>query len=254
VFGLSLDELGVSLINIRSTGFKNVAVLFHDQRIRKNCAIITDLDKAFINLVPDPLDGDDEKKAKKRALGSQTSGQGRASSLTGFSDDNKWLSTHFSNHTFEVDFIRAGNSAAVVSILGDVYSDAATIALAKADLESGEITRYGTRVLTMARHVGKGWFAIILGKAITSEVHIPDYIVSAIFKAHGPISDEILANIIDYRLKRQSKDNGVPLEQIDAMRIHLELFRSGEIDLAAFRDEMLAAFPGDRINTILATL
>lgn len=254
VFGLSLDELDVSLINIRSTGFKNVAVLFHDQRIRKNCAIITDLDKAFINLVPDPLDGDDEKKAKKRTLGSQTSGQGRASNLTGFSGDNKWLSTHFSNHTFEVDFICAGNSAAVVSILGDVYSDAATIALAKADLESGDFTRYGTRVLTMARHVGKGWFAIILGKAITSEVHIPEYIVSAIFKAHGPISDEILANIIDYRLKGQSKDNGVLLGPIDAMRIHLELFRSGEIDLTAFRVEMLTAFPGDRINTILATL
>ena len=30
VLGVSLDELGISLINIRSTGFKNVAVLFHE--------------------------------------------------------------------------------------------------------------------------------------------------------------------------------------------------------------------------------
>ena len=40
VLGLSLDELGISLINIRSTGFENVAVLFHDQRIQKNCACL----------------------------------------------------------------------------------------------------------------------------------------------------------------------------------------------------------------------
>jgi putative ATP-dependent endonuclease of OLD family len=42
VLGVSLDELGISLINIRSTGFENVAVLFHDARIQKRCSIITD--------------------------------------------------------------------------------------------------------------------------------------------------------------------------------------------------------------------
>ena len=47
--GVSLDELGVSLINIRSTEFRNVAVLFHNTRIRKRCGIITDLDAAFID-------------------------------------------------------------------------------------------------------------------------------------------------------------------------------------------------------------
>jgi len=254
LFGLSLDELGVSLINIRSTGFENVAILFHDQRIRKNCAIITDLDQAFINLVPDPLDGDDEKKAKKRALASQTAGQRRAGALTSFCDGNSWLSAHFAQHTFEVDFILAGNSAAAVSILGEVYSDAATIALAKADLESGDIARYGTRVLTMARHVGKGWFAIILGKAITPDVHIPDYILDALFMAHRPVSNKIMASIIDYRLNVQLKANGVLPAQVDAMRVHLERFRSGDIDLATVRTEMLTAFPDDRINNILATL
>ncbi|HDZ81320.1 MAG TPA: DUF2813 domain-containing protein [Roseobacter sp.] len=254
VLGLSLDELGISLINIRSTGFENVAVLFHDQRIQKNCAIITDLDKAFINLMPDPLDGEDEKKAKKRALGSQTSGQKRAISLTSFSDGNKWLSTHFSDHTFEVDFISTGNSAAVVSVVGEVYTDTATIALAKADLESGDVAKFGKRVLTMARHVGKGWFAIIVGKAIKPDVHIPGYILNAIFKAHGSVSDEILATIIDYRLKVQIQANGVLPAQVDPMRAQLARFRTGDIDFSDVRNEMLKAFPHDRINNILATL
>ncbi|MBW4968630.1 ATP-dependent endonuclease, partial [Pseudoalteromonas sp. CR1] len=44
VFGISLDEIGISLVNIGSTGFKNVARLFHKDRIQKNCAILTDLD------------------------------------------------------------------------------------------------------------------------------------------------------------------------------------------------------------------
>tara|TARA_R100000935_G_scaffold58090_1_gene93833 strand:+ start:1461 stop:3596 length:2136 start_codon:yes stop_codon:yes gene_type:complete len=254
VFGLSLDELGVSLINIRSTGFENVAILFHDKRIRKNCAIITDRDQAFIDLEPDILDDLNAMKAKRRALGSQTAGQSRAGCLASFCSGNSWLSAHFSHHTFEVDFILAGNSAAAVSILGDVYSDAVTIASAKAELESGDIAKYGTRILTMARYVGKGWFAIILGKAITPDVHIPDYILKALFMAHGPVSNEILASIIDYRLKVQFKAIGVPPAQVDAMRVHLAHFRSGAIDFASVRTEMLTAFPGDRINTFLATL
>jgi putative ATP-dependent endonuclease of OLD family len=58
VLGVSVDELGISVINIRSTGFKNVAVLFHDLRIKKRCAIITDLDKAFFNITVQATDNE----------------------------------------------------------------------------------------------------------------------------------------------------------------------------------------------------
>ena len=69
-----------------------------------------------------------------------------------------------------------------------------------------------------------------------------------------PVTTETLASIIDYRLKVQLKSGLVFPAQIDSMRIHLGRFRSAEIDLAAIRSELLTAFPGDRINTILATL
>lgn len=49
--GISLDELGISLINVRSTGFENLALLFHNQRIKKRCAIITDLDRSITGKV-----------------------------------------------------------------------------------------------------------------------------------------------------------------------------------------------------------
>lgn len=45
VYGVSLDELGISLINNRGVGFKNIASIFHPDRLQKRCAIITDSDK-----------------------------------------------------------------------------------------------------------------------------------------------------------------------------------------------------------------
>ena len=141
-----------------------------------------------------------------------------------------------------------------MSVLNDVYDDVGTIAQAKADLESGAITRYGARILTMAKHVGKGWFAILLGKAITPDVHLPNYLLSALFSAHRPVSVETLASILEYRLKVQFASGLVFQAQIDAMREQVVRFRNREIDFATVRAEMLTAFPGDRINTILATL
>ena len=63
-----------------------------------------------------------------------------------------------------------------------------------------------------------------------------------------------MASILEHRLKVQLASGLVFPAQIDAMRDHIGRFRRGEIDLAAVRAEMLTAFPGDRINTILAML
>ncbi|CZT26385.1 hypothetical protein PCPL58_p5032 (plasmid) [Pseudomonas cerasi] len=43
-----------------------------------------------------------------------------------------WLTAHFADHTFEVDFVSVGNVGTVVSVLGDVYKDGGTIATSKA--------------------------------------------------------------------------------------------------------------------------
>ncbi|MGN5189597.1 ATP-dependent nuclease [Aeromonas veronii] len=42
VFGVSLDELGISLISMDSAFFEHISNLFHPNRIRKNCAIVTE--------------------------------------------------------------------------------------------------------------------------------------------------------------------------------------------------------------------
>lgn len=251
VLGVSLDELGISLINIRSTGFQNVAVLFHDDRIRKRCSIVTDLDTSIINTTIVTGDTEDVQNRKKKYLGSQEKGIARKASLETAFSGNPWISSFFASHTFEVDFVSAGNARKMVGILPDVYKDKTTIATAKVELESADVALYGQRALTIAGNYGKGWLAILLGKKIDPDVAIPEYILRAIAFAHPTVKKEVWFNVLDYRLKLLEDDLVTPPEQCNEFRKKLTAFRKGEIDFVGIRNEMLSAFPGDRINDVL---
>ena len=246
-----LDELGISLINIRSTGFRNVGVLFHSDRIRKRCSIITDLDTAFIDTTQDPSDTPASERVKAKARGSQTAGLARKVDLGELGKGNPWLDTFFATHTFEVDFITAGNGSKIVGVLNQVYKDAATISASKAELESTDILAYGRRVLTMAENAGKGWFAILIGKTIDHHTIIPGYILKAISFAHGPLSTSVLFDIISYRLGKIAKDPNVTQASIADFNTKLAEFRSGALDVAGIRKALLEAFPADEINNAL---
>lgn len=250
VLGVSLDELGISLINIGSTGFENVAVVFHDKRLHKRCAIITDLDAVYIDTAPNPLDAEPVQKAKAKALRSQQAGLARQIKLDAFVADNPWVTVHYAPHTFEVDFIAAGNHRPVVAALPDFYADPPTIAAATADLQSGNIAQFGPRVLTVATGAGKGWFAIQVAKKIDSNTALPDYIAQALFTAHRP-APAVVANILIYRLDCLAKGEHADQAAITAMRAHVERYRQGEIDLPALLVEMNAAFPADQIGRVL---
>src|SRR5690606_20802001 len=107
VFGLSLDEIGVSLVNIGSTGFANVARLFHEDRINKCCAIITDYDQSIVAL---PDDSDDDTDYERHCRASQEKGEERKAHLDSFCDGNAFLKPFYSKYTFEVDLLMNGNS------------------------------------------------------------------------------------------------------------------------------------------------
>lgn len=251
VLGVSLDELGISLINIRSTGFQNVAVLFHNDRIRKKCSIVTDLDKAIIDTTPVAGDSDAVRKYKEACAGSEAAGVIRKAALDTFTKGNSWLATFFAAHTFEVDFVSAGNSDKVVSLISEVYTDPGTITKAKDDLESGELVRYGRRVLTMAENQGKGWFAILLGQKIDHQTVIPTYIVDAIAFAHPTVATAVWLNVLSYRLRYISASGAYPAATVDAFRAKLSDFAAGALDFTDIRTEMLTTFTADRINAIL---
>ncbi len=199
VLGLSLDEIGITLVNIRSTGFENIAMLFDNERIKKRCSIITDLDDAFFDTTIYPTDSDLDKKKKEKALGSQEAGFARKVRLDCFSQNNPWISTFYANHTFEVDFIQSSNSHYLKSIVKDVYTKQITIDTARTELSSADIAVSGSRALTMANHQGKGWFALTLGKVIDFKTTIPEYIFDAVKFAHGDFNKELTFKILKYR-------------------------------------------------------
>lgn len=199
VLGLSLDEIGITLVNIRSTGFENIAMLFDNERIKKRCSIITDLDDAFFDTTIYPTDSDLDKKKKEKALGSQEAGFARKVRLDCFSQNNPWISTFYANHTFEVDFIQSSNSHYLKSIVKDVYTKQITIDTATTELSSADIAVSGSRALTMANHQGKGWFALTLGKVIDFKTTIPEYIFDAVKFAHGDFNRELTFKILKYR-------------------------------------------------------
>ncbi|WP_421262835.1 AAA family ATPase [Aeromonas sp. 602200] len=199
VLGLSLDEIGITLVNIRSTGFENIAMLFDDERIKKRCSIITDLDKAFFDTTILPQDSDADKNKKEKALGSQETGLARKIRLDAFCQNNNWISTFYADHTFEVDFIKSSNSCYLKLIVKDVYTQQATINTSITELSSTDIAISGSRALTMANYQGKGWFALTLGKVIDFKTIIPNYILDAIKFAHGDFNAGLILKMIKHR-------------------------------------------------------
>jgi putative ATP-dependent endonuclease of OLD family len=249
VFGISLDELGISLINVRSTGFSNVAQLFHRDRIKRNCSIITDLDSAICDVTIHPEDSDTTIKYKTKVLNSQKSGAERKIKLVGFCQANSRVSAFYANHTFEVDFVTAGNEDYLINIVDKIYKDAATIDLAKEELKSKDVSKYGKRVLTMAKQEGKGWFAILLGRHINYKTIISQYILNAIISVKGSFNNDILANMIEYRINQiKAENSSLDLKNIKS---NIKDFRDGKIKAYDIMIKIAEISPNDQIINIL---
>lgn len=252
VFGVSLDELGISLINIRSTGFENVAQLFHNDRIQRKCAILTDLDDAICDTIENAGDSDDLKKYKKKVAGSMRKGLERKMKLDAFEAGNTWVKAYYAKHTFEVDFITEGNVLEVKRLIKTVYVDPATQNQAKADIENPDVAVYGKRVLTMAKQEGKGWFAIMLGKHISYKTEIPAYILDAILFAKETYSSNIVADIIQYRMNKHFEDD----DTLDFTSCNEELlkYRNGTNKLEDLAFDFDLVLPDDQILTLIDKL
>lgn len=202
VFGVSLDEIGVSLINIGSTGFENIAVIFNEERIKKNCSIITDLDKSILKL---PTDESEDTPIERGCRNSEKSGDARKVSLDKFCNKNPWISPFYGKHTFEVEFIRAGNVFEVNALVDANYSREADKKRINALLEDKKIDVYGKEILRLADNFGKGWFALLLEEHIDHLTNIPDYILEAIAFASPHVNQQTLLGMAKFRLDSLNK-------------------------------------------------
>lgn len=203
VFGVNLDELGISLINIGSVGFENIAQIFHENRLRRNCSIITDLDTAIIDTTIQTGDSDTIKKRKNKYRKAAQLGQTRKENLDNLHNSNPNVKPFYAEYTFETDFIKSGNGDFVKLTVPEVYVDANTISLAETEICSANIEDYGRRILTMADNKGKGWYALILADKITNKTIIPDYILNAIaFACKKHLKKETIVELLDYRINQ----------------------------------------------------
>lgn len=252
VFGVSLDELGISLINIRSTGFENVAQLFHEDRIRRKCAILTDLDSAICDTNINPGDSERLKKYKNSIKASMRKGLERKVKLEALESGNDWVKAFYAKHTFEVDFVTEGNEWEVEQIVSQVYEDPATIQKANDDIKNKNVSVYGKRVLTMAKKEGKGWFAIMLSKHVFFRTVIPEYIVDAILFAKEAYPVNVVADIIEYRIRKNLKDD--PTIDFKTCRENLAKYRKGGAKLSDLAFDLEIAMPNDQILTLINKL
>lgn len=254
VYGISLDELGISLINIRSTGFENVAQLFHEDRIRRKCSIITDLDDAICDTTI--IDGDSDKviKYKQRVENSRKSGLERKVKLDEFVKNNDRLKVFYAKYTFEVDFVLNSNAWEVVRIIKQVYTDKNTQDLAKNELESKDTALFGKRVLTMAKQEGKGWFAIMLGKHVFYRTYIPEYIIDAIVFAKDSYSIEIISDIVKYRIKKNIENDKDNKLDFSCCLETLKEYKKGLKPLTDLILDIGKIIPSDQLLTLLRKL
>jgi predicted ATP-dependent endonuclease of OLD family len=210
VLGLTLDEIGVSLINIGSTGFENVARIFHPDRVMKNCSILTDGDASIVKLPSDPKQ-DNKQQAHCRA--SEESGREREVRLTAFCKDNNYIKPIYSKYTFEVDLLLNNNSHVFVQCLNNIYKQEATIKKSQTALETASVEVAGVEVLRLAEKYGKGWLALLVAEQLVYNTYIPKYILEAIAFAAAHINLASKAKAVLHRLNQTQEDDGNSLQE-----------------------------------------
>ena len=188
--GVSLDEMGIGLVNVGSVSFEYIASLFSEERIKRTCAIVTDEDIQIVET--------DSKLYKAEA---EKRGKSRKKKLADLYGTNPWVESFFAPHTLEVDFALAdarANSDYISEVVELNYVDTNTIKRHKENLKQGTDAACANTVLTLARDMGKGWYATTLSHYIDIAVTVPQYILGAIaFASKEVISIDIVFKMIE---------------------------------------------------------
>ncbi|AJY73772.1 ATP-dependent nuclease [Paenibacillus beijingensis] len=193
VLGITLDEIGVSLINVGSTQFTNIANLFSTDRIKRRCAIITDND---LSIVPVETGAYDDVEYQKKCIDSQTSGEARKVKLDSYCNDNEFVTAFYAENTFEVEFIKHGNKSYVIDVIcNEIYSRKHDQISSIEKINSLELSVFGKEILRLAEKEGKGWLALAISSRLDKHAFIPDYILDALCFVSGLRSNHLISMI-----------------------------------------------------------
>lgn len=247
VFGISIDELGVSLINMNSAVFENIALVFDDDRVRRRCAIISDQDASIVELPKDRNSDDDFERSCRN---SQESGSNRKVKLDEFCNGNSWVESFLAEYTFEVELLQCGNRSSVVDALPSIYpAQAARRKSSKEKLQDDEISISGKEVLRLAKKVGKGWFAVLLAENLDVENLIPSYVLQAIaFACQESIDARTLRLIGLHRIEEASDTD------LDVGGLYNELEELTKLSTAEFIASYKERLPEDELSEFMSYL
>ncbi|MCX4366204.1 MAG: AAA family ATPase [Bacilli bacterium] len=210
--GITLDELGIGLVNVGSVGFENVAALFDKKRLQRYCAIITDLDVQ--------VSGANHQKTQ-----AEQQGNSRKDKLSELFKDNEYVCSFFAPHTLEIDFANIEkNRKYIKPIIEIAYPEDGLKVTTKTqnikekyekDLYGSEAERYDALSVIVGR-VKKGWYATLLSDLIDVEVVIPKYILEAIaFASREVICLNIKLKMIQYSLQKyEGNENALMIKNM----------------------------------------
>ena len=186
--GVTLDELGIGLINVGSVAFEYIASVFSEKRLQRYCAIITDSDSTVTG----------SKKSGSRA---EELGVTRKSKFDKLFEKNQYVKVSYAPHTLEIDFYNEPvNRQYIKAIINEYYSDKNTIKKHTEAIDGSEVSRYDS-VTTVLSGIGKGWHATMVAAMMDSTVSIPAYILNAIsFAAQEVLTTAVLKKITLYIL------------------------------------------------------
>lgn len=195
--GILLDELGIGLINVGSVAFENIACIFETCRLQRYCAIITDMDQQIAG-------------ASKCSDEAEKRGISRKEKLENLFGSNLYIDMFYASYTLEVDFANEKeNRKYIKKIIDYHYKDKKTKEKHKESLDEIDSKRYDS-VLTLAKGMGKGWYATILAEYVDSKTVVPDYILNAIaFASREVITTSIKLKMVKYSLNEYQEDEEI---------------------------------------------
>jgi predicted ATP-dependent endonuclease of OLD family len=246
VFGISLDELGVSLIGMSAAVFRNVATVFHDDRVHRRCSIITDLDSSIVEL---PANADDDDDFQKKCRDSQKSGEQRKEQLDEFCNDNVWVEPFYAEHTFEVDFLLCDNASTVAATLTSVYRRQANRVASKSKLENEDVAVSGREILRLAKKKGKGWFALLLSEHLSVATSIPEYILRALAHSSKDTIDDRSLKLMGLFRIRSASGTG-----LDAADLIPEIDNLAKLSPDEFISRYIDELPSDPLTEFIGYL
>lgn len=235
VLGVSLDEMGIGLINVGSVAFENVACIFDETRLQRRCAIVTDLDAI--------VDG-----ATKGSQEAMDIGVARKARLSSLFDSNPYVEPFYAPHTLEVDFASIENNKEFIySVINHTYTQKAVRDKHIVAIKSGTAAARYDAVLTVAQNIQKGWYATLLASEIRANAVIPTYILDAIaFAAKDVVSQKLLWKMVKYSFGEYDLDS----EYDDMKKEFAEVATSEKItDLIS---DFCSEFPKDMVTAFIA--